>query len=70
VTTREVSILATEASRLLTAAGWDVEYADHALVLRNRRTLREVPYDDSLGSLVARSEVEVLILIGNRRGRP
>jgi hypothetical protein len=67
MTTREVSILATEACRLLTAAGWAVTYEEHAVVLRSGRMVREIVYDDSLGSLVPKPEVDVLVLLGKRR---
>lgn len=64
---REVSVLATEAARKLSGAGWRVEYGDKAMILRSGRMVREIPYDDSLGSLVPKPDVDVLVLLGKRR---
>ena len=64
---RQISILCTVASRMLTAAGWTVEYLDHGMTMRHGRLVRTLPYDDSLVSLVNKPDVELLVLLGKRR---
>lgn len=55
------SMLATDASRRLRAAGASVEWADTALIAsagRGFKLRRELAYADGLGSLVNAAEVE------------
>lgn len=62
-----VSVLATEAVRKCERAGWSARHEDHAVVLVSGRLVREMPYSDSLGSLVYRDDMELMVLIGNQR---
>lgn len=62
-----VSMRATRASRELARIGWEVEFADHAMILRSGRLVREMPYADSLTSLVYVDDYELMCLVGRRR---
>lgn len=65
-----VSVLAVYAARECERSGWGVSFEDHAVVLKSGRLIREMPYSDTLGSLVYRDDLELMRLIGNRRHKP
>lgn len=62
-----VSVLAIRACRELENVGWTVAFEDHAMVLTSGRLIREMPYSDSLTSLVYRDDMELMIMLGRRR---
>lgn len=61
------SWLAIDACRKLEAVGWRVIFEDHAMVITHGKLVREVPYSDSLGSLVDGDDIPWYIQLGKRR---
>lgn len=62
-----VSVIAASAARQLQGVGWQVIFEDHAMILTSGRLVREMPYADSLTSLVYRDDFELMMLLGKRR---
>lgn len=56
-----VSYLATDAYAKLTAEGWEMSYEDDFLLAIRGKQIRELPYCDSLHSLVYRDHVKYLL---------